>query len=139
MTNVGERGQCYAFLGRLEAKASDTVIIGIVTIYHRPTFVLFYLGSTYSYVSAYLSSGFDLSCDSMSMPIPVHVLTPLGKPLVVEQVYRSCFVTLVGYETWMDIIILDMEDLILFLLWIGRPRIMLLFIVMPRPCLSHAR
>ena len=47
-------------------------------------------------------------CDSMT--VPIHVYTPVGKPLVVDRVYRSCLISLGGYETWVDLIILGMVD-----------------------------
>ena len=34
----------------------------------------------------------------------------MGKPLVVDRVYRSCLVSLAGYDTWVDLIILGMVD-----------------------------
>ncbi|XP_055830929.1 uncharacterized protein LOC129899959 [Solanum dulcamara] len=52
---------------RLEAKAS--VITCIILVCHCPTSVLFDPGSTYSYISAYFSSGIDLLCDCMSVPV----------------------------------------------------------------------
>ncbi|XP_055824467.1 uncharacterized protein LOC129892996 [Solanum dulcamara] len=104
----GRGAQCYAFQGRPEAEASDAVITGIVPVCHRPASVLFDPGSTFSYVSAYFASNFDLTCDRMS--VPVHVSTPVGEPLVVDRVYRSCLVSLAGYDTWVDMIILGMVD-----------------------------
>ena len=47
-------------------------------------------------------------CDSMTVPIRVY--TPVGKPLVVDRVYQSCLVSFVGYDTWVDLIILGMVD-----------------------------
>lgn len=60
---------------------------------------------TYLYVSPYFSLSFDLAYVTMSMPI--HISTRVGEPLIVDRVYHSCFMTLSGYETWVDIIILD--------------------------------
>ncbi|WP_368738576.1 hypothetical protein [Corynebacterium parakroppenstedtii] len=80
----------------------------MIPFFHRSVLVLFDPGSTYSYVSSYFSSDFDLLCDCM--PIPIHVSTPVGEPLVVDRVYRSCLVSLAGYDTWVDMIILEMVD-----------------------------
>ncbi|XP_069145596.1 uncharacterized protein [Solanum lycopersicum] len=44
------------------------------------------------------------------MTVPIRVSTPVGKPLVVDRVYRSCLISLVGYDTWVDLIILGMLD-----------------------------
>ena len=45
----------------------------------------------------------------------------MGKPLVVDRVYRSCLVSLVGYDTWVDLIILWMVefDVILGMDWLS--------------------
>ncbi|XP_049386729.1 uncharacterized protein LOC125850950, partial [Solanum stenotomum] len=104
----GKCAQCYAFPRRPEAKASDAVITGIILVCHRPAFVLFDPGSTFSSVSTYFASGLELTCDRMS--VPIRVFTPVGEPLVVNRVYRSCLVVLSGYETWVDMIRLDMLD-----------------------------
>lgn len=46
--------------------------------------MLFDPGSTYSYISTYFTSGFDLLYDRV--PVPVHVSTPIGKLLLVDRV-----------------------------------------------------
>ena len=70
--------------------------------------MLFDPGSTFSYVPTYFAAKFDMICDSMT--VPIRVSTPVGKPLVVDRVYRSCLVSLAGYDTWVDLIILGMVD-----------------------------
>ena len=70
--------------------------------------MLFDPGSTFFYVSTYFAAKFDMICDSMT--VPIRVSTPVGKPLVVDRVYRSCLVSLAGYDTWVDLIILGMVD-----------------------------
>ena len=70
--------------------------------------MLFDPGSTFSYVSTYFAAKFDMICDSIT--VPIHVSTPVGKPLVVDRVYRSYLVSLAGYDTWVDLIILGMVD-----------------------------
>ena len=54
-------------------------------------------------MSTYFSIEFDMICDNMS--VPIRVSTPVGKPLVVDQVYQSCVISLAGYDTWVDLII----------------------------------
>ena len=44
------------------------------------------------------------------MPTHIHVSTPLGQSLVVNQVYRSYFVSFVGYDNWVYMVILGMLD-----------------------------
>ncbi|XP_015165067.1 uncharacterized protein [Solanum tuberosum] len=104
----GRGGHCYAFPGRPEAETSDAVITGIIPVCHRSASVLFDPGSTFSYVSTYFAAEFDMICDSMT--VPIRVSTPVGEPLVVDRVYRSCLVSLAGYDTWVDLIILGMVD-----------------------------
>ena len=70
--------------------------------------MLFDQGSTFSYVSMYFAVEFDMIYDSMI--VPIRVSTPVGKPLVVDRVYRSYLVSLAGYDTWVDLIILGMVD-----------------------------
>ena len=47
---------------------------------------------------------------SESLAEPVHVSTPVGEFLIVDQVLRSCLVTIKGYDTRDDLIMLDMID-----------------------------
>ena len=75
--------------------------------------VLFYPGSTFSYVSSSFATDPDLHCDLLDMPI--RVSTPVGESVIVEKVYRSCLVTFVGSNTYVDLIILEMVDFDVFL------------------------
>ena len=43
--------------------------------------VLFYLGSTFSYVSSSFSTGLNLHCELLDMPI--RVSTPVGESVIV--------------------------------------------------------
>ena len=70
--------------------------------------VLFDPGSTFSYVSSSFSNGLDLYCDLLDMPI--RVSTPVSESVIVEKVYRSCLVTFVGSNTYVDLIILEMVE-----------------------------
>ena len=104
----GRGGHCYAFPGRTEVETSDAVVTGIIPICHRPASVLFDPGSTFSYVSTYFAAEFDMLCDSMA--VPIRVSTPVVKPLVVDQVYRSCLLSFAGYDTWVYLIILGIVE-----------------------------
>lgn len=42
--------------------------------------------------------------------MPSRVLTFAGESLVVDQVYRSCLITIHGCDTWADLIVLDVLD-----------------------------
>ncbi|XP_070006074.1 uncharacterized protein [Nicotiana sylvestris] len=61
---------------------------GIISICGRDASVLFDLGSTYSYVSSQFAHFLDIPCEPLGAP--VHVSTPMGDSLVVDQIYRSC-------------------------------------------------
>ena len=89
-------------------ETSDAVITGIMPICYRRAIVLFEPGSTFAYVSTYFAAKFDMICHSMT--VPIFISTPMGKPLVVDQVYRSCLVSFAGYDTWVDLIIPVMVD-----------------------------
>ncbi|XP_060171505.1 uncharacterized protein LOC132602743 [Lycium barbarum] len=111
--------QCYAFTGRPEAEASDAVILGTISVHRRLASILFDPGSTYSYVSTYHSVGWDLTCDHFDLFI--YVSTPVGDSVLVDRVYRNCLVTFMGYDTWVDLMILDMLDfdIILGMTWLS--------------------
>ncbi|XP_070056305.1 uncharacterized protein [Nicotiana tomentosiformis] len=98
----------YVFSGRTEAAASDVVITGTVPVCHKDALVLFDPGSTYSYVSSYFVPYFDISRDSLSAH--VYVSMPVGDAIIVDRVYRSCLVTIGGYETKVDLLLLSMVD-----------------------------
>ena len=42
--------------------------------------------------------------------MPIRVSTPVDESVIVEKVYRSCLVTFVGSNTYVDLIILEMVD-----------------------------
>ncbi|XP_070056431.1 uncharacterized protein [Nicotiana tomentosiformis] len=98
----------YAFSARPEAMASDAVITGIICVCGRAASVLFYPGSTYSYVSSMFAHFLDIPRESLCTPI--YVSTPMGDYVAVDRIYRSCVVTFYGYETREDLLLLDMID-----------------------------
>ncbi|WMV14141.1 hypothetical protein MTR67_007526 [Solanum verrucosum] len=72
------------------------------------TTVLFDLGSTYSYVSIQFALRFDAVCDVLNAPM--HVSTPVGESIIATHVYNVCPILFMGFQTWDDLIILDMTD-----------------------------
>ena len=90
--------------------------------------VLFDPGSTFSYVSSSFATCFDLHCDFLDMPI--HIYTLVGESVIVEKVYRSCLLTFVGSNTYVDLVILEMVDFDVILGMTGFLRILRSWIVM---------
>lgn len=57
------------------AESSNRVIIGTILVCDQMYFVLFGLGSTYSYISIKFALGINLGCDVLDSPM--HSLTPI--------------------------------------------------------------
>ncbi|XP_070005033.1 uncharacterized protein [Nicotiana sylvestris] len=104
----GGQARSYAFLGRTEVVASDTVITGIDPICHRDALVLFDQDSIYSCVSSYLAPYLGISRDSLSSP--VYGSMPVGDSIVVDHVYRLCLVVIGDFETKVDLLFLSIVD-----------------------------
>ncbi|XP_070057348.1 uncharacterized protein [Nicotiana tomentosiformis] len=104
---------------RLEAVASDAMITSIISVRHRDASLLFDPGSTYSFVSSYFAHYLDMHHDSLD--IHVHISTMMGDSIVVDCVYRSYAVTIGGYETIFDLLLLCMVDfdVILGMYWLS--------------------
>ncbi|XP_070057751.1 uncharacterized protein [Nicotiana tomentosiformis] len=115
----GASARFYAFPARLDVVASDAVIIGIISVCGRDASVLFDLGSTYSYVSSLFAHYLGIPCESLGTP--VYVSIPVGDSVIVDRIYRSCFVTFYGYETRVDLLLLDMIEfeVILGMYWLS--------------------
>ena len=105
---TGDRAHCYAFPRRSKVETSDAVITGNLLVCDCIASVLFDPGSTFSYVSSSFATGLNLPCELLDMPI--RVSTPVGESVIVEKVYRSCFVTFIGSNTHVDLVILEMVD-----------------------------
>ncbi|XP_015165509.1 uncharacterized protein [Solanum tuberosum] len=93
---------------RAETEVSDDVITGTILLCQQASLPLFDPSSTFSYVSVYYAS--RLSMMSEPLVAPLRVSNPVGESLVVDQVFRSCLVTIQGRDTRDDLILLDMVD-----------------------------
>ncbi|XP_070025895.1 uncharacterized protein [Nicotiana sylvestris] len=103
----------YALLARPDALASDAVITSIMSVNDRDASVLFDLGSTYSYVSSLFAR--FLVIFPKPLGTPIHVSTLVGDSVIVDRIYQSCVVTFYGFETRVDLLLLDMIDFEVFL------------------------
>ncbi|XP_069149255.1 uncharacterized protein [Solanum lycopersicum] len=83
-------------------------VVGTLLVCDCMAYILFDPGSKFSYASSSFATGLDSYFYLLEMPI--HVSTPNGGSMIVEKVYRSCFVTFVGGNTYVDLIILKMVD-----------------------------
>ncbi|XP_070026199.1 uncharacterized protein [Nicotiana sylvestris] len=105
---TGAPAKFYALPARPDALASDAVITGIIFINGRDASVLFDPGSTYLYVSSLFARFLVISPEPLGTLI--HVPTPVGDSVVVDQIYRSYVVTLCGIKTRANLLLLDMID-----------------------------
>ncbi|XP_070041148.1 uncharacterized protein [Nicotiana tomentosiformis] len=104
----GVQVRFYAFSCRMEAVTSNAVITCMVLVCRRDASILFYPGSTYSYVSSYFALYLDISHDSLSSPF--YVSMPIGDSIIVDRVYHSCLVVIGGFDTRVDLLLLSMVD-----------------------------
>ncbi|XP_059294503.1 uncharacterized mitochondrial protein AtMg00860-like [Lycium ferocissimum] len=96
-------------------EASDAAISVIVFVRHRAASVVFDPRSTYSYVSIYHAVGWDLTCDSIT--VPIHVSTPVGVYFKSREEHERHLRTVLGFfkknnlfanfskcELWLDFV-----------------------------------
>ncbi|XP_070017627.1 uncharacterized protein [Nicotiana sylvestris] len=74
----------------------------------RDALVLVDPGSTYSYVSSYFARILDMPRDSLVMH--AHVSMPVGDSIIMNRVYQSYVLTIGGYETRVDLLLLNIVD-----------------------------
>ncbi|XP_070040314.1 uncharacterized protein [Nicotiana tomentosiformis] len=134
----GGQDRFYAIPARPYVVALDVVITGIVSVFHRESFVLFDPNYTYSYVSLYFAHHLDMPRESLFSS--VHVSMMVGDTITVDHIYRSCVVTIGSLDTRVDLLLLSMVDfdVILGMDWLSPSHIVLDYhaktvtLVMPR-------
>lgn len=80
----------YAIPGKTKVVVSDIVIMGIVLLYDQIAYVLFDLGSIYSYVSIRFTLGLNLFCDVLKSLM--YTSTLVGDSVMVTHMYHACFI-----------------------------------------------
>lgn len=83
VVQYGRKGcQCYAMPIIPEVESSATIIIGIILICYKYTFILLDPELTISCVSTHIASIFGIVCEPLSKPL--YVSTLVGDSLVVD-------------------------------------------------------
>lgn len=105
------------FFEKKQEEASDAAITGTILVYDRMNNILYYLGSSYSYVYMRFSSKFKTMCDVLDAPI--HVSNPVGDLVIVTHVYRACPTLFMIFQTWIHLVISYMTnfDIIVGMTW----------------------
>lgn len=89
---------------QIEVDASYEAITGMIIVCQQPASALFDLGFTFSYVSVYFSSRLDVSLKTLLSRVYV------GGSFVVDQMCKAYMVTLQGFDTQADLLLLDILD-----------------------------
>jgi hypothetical protein len=101
------QGRVYA-LTTQDAQAIDTVVTSILPLFSTPARVLFYPGSTHSFISCGFVRNIDRSPESLEYKLSVS--TPLGDTLMSNLVLKSCIFCIEGRELSADLVLLGMHD-----------------------------
>ncbi|XP_070042900.1 uncharacterized protein [Nicotiana tomentosiformis] len=94
--------------GRQDSEASPDVVTGILTIHSHAIYALMDPGSTFSYITPFISGKLDMR--SELLPQPVEVSTPVGDSIVANHVYRDYTVLINDRPTSVDLVELVMLD-----------------------------
>ena len=115
---AGGRGQARAFvLNPQDARASNTVVTGTLTICSKRALVLFDSGATHSFVSPSFALCLDRRFDVLKSPLTV--LTPVGEVYLINRLLSGCEVR-IGDETLLvDLVELEILEFDVIWAWIG--------------------
>ncbi|WRX16069.1 hypothetical protein QQP08_008556 [Theobroma cacao] len=113
-------GQARVFaLTPQDAHVSNAVVTGNLFICGYEASVLFYLGSTHSFVSSNFMPKLGKHYEYMDEPLVV--ITPLEESYVVEYKFHSCEVQIKDRDTWVDLVLMIILgfDVILGMDWLA--------------------
>ena len=94
----------FAFI-RQDAQVSNVVVVGTLHVCSFDAYVLFDLGSTYSYVSLYFASHFGKQ--PVMLDHSFWVSTPMGETLNVQLMFPSYIVSVNGVDTLANLMLLE--------------------------------
>ncbi|XP_075091634.1 uncharacterized protein LOC142171828 [Nicotiana tabacum] len=95
-------------MARQDAKASNVVVTGIITIGSYGAYALIDPGSTYSYVSPSFSIYLERGVESLN--VTYIMVTIVGETISVDRVYKDCVIFIQGRDTIVDLLVLPISD-----------------------------
>ncbi|XP_065861824.1 uncharacterized protein [Euphorbia lathyris] len=107
-------------LTRQEAIDAPEVVTGKLLIYNLEAYALIDPGSSHSFISSNLASHLHIDCESLGFDL--HMGTPLGEFVIVNQVYRNSLIQIGSVELSANLILLNIRefDVILGMDWLTK-------------------
>ncbi|KAK1560346.1 hypothetical protein Q3G72_025572 [Acer saccharum] len=91
-----------------DAHASNDVVSGTLSLFCREATVLFDSGATHSFVSCAFSTYANKPAEPLDLCMTIG--TPTGDSMLVEQVFKSCLISVGGRDFLVDLLPLKMRD-----------------------------
>ena len=85
------------------------VITGTIFIYNFPTYALFDLGATHSFVSSMFMSKLSKKLKPLAEELVIY--NPVGDAMLVNEALRGCEVLVESVSLPMDLLALDLQEL----------------------------
>ena len=79
--------------------------------------ILFDYGASHSFVDASSMDVLDLEVETLEEPL--HVSSPLGTSVRIDQICRDCELEISGILLTVELLVMDISDFMSFLAWIG--------------------